>query len=296
MGSTSDVTKFGDRHTLGERIRRAMPELSPSERRIARHILSGTALSNGETTAALAAGAGVSAPTVLRCLDKLGFPSYATFRDAFKHEAEERRDSALAQMGRRPPGTGSTPLKRRVQTGLLTVIEETFARVDAEELERALDLLADTSRKLAFTGGRFSQSLAEQLCGHADLIRPGCELVAAGTRSRLYRAMDFGRSHVVTIFDLRRYQRDSVEFAREAKRRRAKLILVTDPWMSPIADWAEVVLVADVHSPSPFDTQVPALALAETLIAGLYERLGSEAAKRLAGFEALNEDFEWTAT
>ncbi|GAB5467639.1 MAG: transcriptional repressor QapR [Rhodospirillales bacterium] len=287
------MTIIEEHMTLGERMRIAMPGLSPAERRVVRRILSGPA--RFETAATFAAEAQVSTPTVLRCLGKLGFPGYAAFRALALREAGERGDSALAQMGRRGPDRADRPLRQRLHQGFTSAIDDTFERLDDGEIERALDLLADGSRRQLFAGGRFSQALADQLYGHAHLIRAGCELASFAAQTRAYRLVDVGRSHVVTLFDFRRYQRDSVEFAREAKRRRAKLILVTDPWMSPIADWAEVVLVADVRSASPFDTLVPALSMTETLIAGLYERLGADASERLAGFEALSEDFEWKA-
>ncbi len=281
--------------TLGERTRQAMPSLSPAERRLAREILSGGTPEQVETAAALAATADVSTPTVLRCLAKLGFSGYADFRAAALREAQERRESALALMGRRATEARGANLCERFHAGFAAAIDDTFKRIDQAEVGRALDLLANKGRKQVFAGGRFSQSLAEMLYGHCHLIRPGCDLVPFAAQNRANRLMDVGRAHVLTVFDFRRYQADSVELAHEAKRRRAKLVLVTDPWMSPIADWADVVLVADVRSASPFDSLVPAMAVTETLIAGLYERMEGQASRRLAAFEALNPDFEWKA-
>lgn len=285
-----------DSLTLAERMRLAMPALSPAERRLVRRILSGSAAAEVETAASLGAAAGVSTPTVLRCIAKLGFPGYAAFRALVLSEADARRESALAQMGRRAVEEAGSDLCARFLAGSRAALEDTFQRLAAEEVKRGLDLLADSQRKLLFAGGRFSQTLADLLYGHCHLIRPGCALIPFGIQNRKERLMDVGRQHVLTVFDFRRYQADSVDLAREAKRRRAKLILVTDPWMSPIADWADVVLVADVRAASPFDTLVPALAVTETLIAGLYERTETEASARLAGFEALNQGFEWTAS
>jgi len=97
------------------------------------------------------------------------------------------------------------------------------------------------------------------------------------------------------VFDFRRYQRDTIELATEVKQRRAKVILVTDQWMSPIADIADVVLVVEVQCASPFDTLVPAFALTEILIAGIYERLQNSAATRLSKFEELGTGHIGTA-
>ncbi|MEZ5667917.1 MAG: MurR/RpiR family transcriptional regulator [Alphaproteobacteria bacterium] len=284
----------GDRpRTLAERIRAAMPALSPAERRLVRHLLAGRAAAMPDTATALAADADVAPATLLRCLAKLGYPGYPPFRADALGEAAARADSALRQMRRRGADAERAPLADRARHTALAAIGETFDRLAGAELARALDLLADGRRRLIFAGGRFSQSLAEQLYYHAHLIRPGCELVRYTAQDRRDRLADVGRAHVLTVFDFRRYQRDSVEFAREAKRRRVKIVLVTDPWMSPIADWADVVLTAAVSAPSPFDSLVAALALTEALVAGLYERLGEQALARLRDFEELDDGFAW---
>ena len=161
------------------------------------------------------------------------------------------------------------------------------------EFGRAAQLLADGQRRQVFTGGRFSHSIAELLFAHIHLVRPGCELIGFTSQGRSNRLTDIGLGHVLTVFDFRRYQRDTVEFARAVKQRRAKLVLFTDQWMSPIADWADAVLVAEVRSASPFDTLAPALALVEALIAQVHSIVGVDAAKRLAQFESNGADLEW---
>ena len=71
-------------------------------------------------------------------------------------------------------------------------------------------------------------------------------------------------------------------------------MLVTDPWESPIAEFADHVLVAEVSSPSPYDSMVPAFALAEALIAEVMPRLGKNAVNRIEDLEDLRTGFEWT--
>jgi DNA-binding MurR/RpiR family transcriptional regulator len=65
------------------------------------------------------------------------------------------------------------------------------------------------------------------------------------------------------------------------------LLLVTDPWLSPIAADADVVLSVRVEGPSPFDSIVAAAALVESLISGVLARLGSKAQERVRLAESL---------
>ncbi len=285
-----------DQRTLAERMRAALPGMSPGERRIVRLFLSISSPEQVATLSTLADMAGVSSPTVLRCLDKIGFERFSDFRDLAVAELAHKRESALAQMSRQGAAASTAGQLQRFRDSLTQAVDGTLERLDVGELERAIDLLADTQRRQIFTGGRFSQSLAEQLFAHANLIRPGCELAAFTSIGRSSRLVDVGRGHVLTVFDFRRYQRGTVEFARAAKQRRAKLVLVTDQWMSPIADWSDAVLVADVRNVSPFDTLVPAMAIVDVLIGELYRRFGEAAAQRLSQFESDNVGFEWNAS
>jgi len=58
---------------LRDVIFRRMDELTPAEKKVARTLLARYPAAGLESTAALAAAAGTSKPTVLRLLDRLGF-------------------------------------------------------------------------------------------------------------------------------------------------------------------------------------------------------------------------------
>ena len=89
-------------------------------------------------------------------------------------------------------------------------------------------------------------------------------------------------------FDYRRYQHDTVRLAMTAKDRRAALIAFTDPYLSPLAARADVILTSSVQSPSPFGAMTPALALVEAIIAALVDRLGDAPRTRMARYDVLN--------
>jgi DNA-binding MurR/RpiR family transcriptional regulator len=291
-------TLTSERRTLSERMRAALPGMSPGERRIVRLCLGVFAPEQIATISTLAERAAVSPPTVLRCLGKIGFERFSDFRDVALEELEAKHESALMQMSRqgdarREPRGGDKANLSRFRDSAVEAVRSTFDRLDMGEFGRAAQLLADGQRRQAFTGGRFSHSVAELLFAHIHLVRPGCELIDFTSRGRPNRLADMGRGHVLTVFDFRRYQRDTVEFARAVKLRRAKLVLLTDQWMSPVADWADAVLVAEVRSASPFDTLTPALALVEALIAQVRGLVGAQAVERLAKFETDDGDFEW---
>lgn len=85
--------------TVADRIQRQFGQLTPAERKPARLLLSNYPLIGLETLASYADRAGVSHPSVLRFVGKLGFAGYAPFQAALRAELAARLQSPL---GKRP--------------------------------------------------------------------------------------------------------------------------------------------------------------------------------------------------
>ena len=92
------------------------------------------------------------------------------------------------------------------------------------------------------------------------------------------------------IFDYRRYQQDLLAFAQAARGQGARIVLLTDPTRSPVAELAEAVLTSPDDSPSPFASKVVATAQVEALVAAVVARDRDAARKRLERIEALRRD------
>jgi DNA-binding MurR/RpiR family transcriptional regulator len=105
--------------------------------------------------------------------------------------------------------------------------------------------------------------------------------------------VDIGRRDVVIVFDYRRYQTDTIEFTRDAVRRRATVVAVTDPLLSPAAHVARHVLTFQVQAGMPLDTPIGGFALVEVLLAEAARRLEPTARSRLRALEELNHYWMW---
>ncbi|MEU7697466.1 SIS domain-containing protein [Streptomyces sp. NPDC039028] len=89
------------------------------------------------------------------------------------------------------------------------------------------------------------------------------------------------RRDVTVLFDYRRYEADKTVIAELARERGGKVIVFTDPWLSPAAAHADVVFTTQVASGSPYDSLTPALALVESLVAAVLERVGEKGHERM---------------
>ncbi|MGF1609150.1 MAG: MurR/RpiR family transcriptional regulator [Kiloniellales bacterium] len=282
-----------DRLTLGELILQRSAELTPSERKVARTLFATNLMAGFDTVAELAERTQVSGPTVIRFVTKLGFSGYPEFQRALRRDLAARIDSPLAMYRRREGESGPGDLVERARETFARGIDATFLSLARADLDAVVALLADKRRPVWTTGGRFSHASAELLHAHLYQLRPHCHVIGFDGGGRDDALLDLGRRDVLVVFDVRRYQKDTVLFAQKAAERGVTIVLVTDPWLSPIADVARHVLTVSVEAPSPYDSMVPTVALVETLVAALIARMGPSTQRRIEELERLRIGFTW---
>lgn len=277
---------------LANLIHERMRQLTAAERKVARVFLAAYPIAGLENVAQLAHRAKVSGPTVMRFVSKLGFDGYLEFQEALRREVQEKLTSSLAQYPEVEAQAVGGTIQRSLQV-LRAELEKSFAGLQQAEFDAVVDLLADPRYSVCCTGGRFSQVFAFFLFAHLNMMRPKCRHIVAAPTPGWDELIDVGRRTVMVVFDYRRYQNSTIEFARRAAEQGCQIVLFTDPWLSPVADVARHVLTSTVHGPSPFDTMVPGLALIETVVAGLSVKLGAQAKPRIAELERLRAGTTW---
>lgn len=271
---------------VATRLREAVPTLPTAERRAAREILAAYPVAGLETVARLAARAGVSGPTIIRLVTRLGYDGYPDFQEALRREIQERATSPLLQYEQRSFGEGDDVVSRSRQA-LIDALDRSLSMLDADAFSRAVDLLVDDRRRLFIAGGRFSGLAAKSLALHMEILRRGSRYLEPA--DWIAYSLDARRRDVLVCFDVRRYQRTTVELGREAARQGATVVLITDPWLSPLARDAEVTLSVAVDAPNPFDSHLSLFGLVETLVTAAVERLGQRPKDRLAAYDKLWE-------
>jgi DNA-binding MurR/RpiR family transcriptional regulator len=275
--------------SIAEQIRQRLGELSPSERRVARTLLTGPPTIGLESSVRLARFAGVSGPTVSRFIAELGFSSYAAFQRALHEEIAARMMSPAEVYRRHQEGQRSADVLGTSARMLGEAVTASVAGLNPEEFRRAVSLVADGGRQVLVTGGWFSQLLAGYLVSVLRELRPGVRLVGPSVSDQVGAIADIGRRDTVVAFDFRRYERDTLEIAQAAQAASARILLVTDPWLSPVADIADAVLTAQVLGPAPFESLTPALAVVETLMTSVVDALGEHGRARFERFDEIVE-------
>jgi DNA-binding MurR/RpiR family transcriptional regulator len=272
--------------TVTELIGDGMDSFSPSERRVARALLADYPSAGLRTAASLAKDAGVSAPSVVRFAAAIGLESFSALQSALRDELSLRSQGPLGRVQwQAEDGSNAEMLVRRA-TALAGDAVSSLASIPPTEIDRAIDLLADSSRRLFLTGGRFSSALAQHLAINLEPIRPRVRLVTDPFGADMIRVVDLAARDIYLLIDFHRYQRSTVELARLAKRRGASIILITDRKLSPAASDADVVLPINVSAPSPFYTLSAGIMLVELLVIPVFHRLGKKGEQRMGTWDA----------
>lgn len=271
--------------TVADQLRDALGALPPAERRVARTLLAVYPAAGLGTVAGLADEASTSTATVVRLVQKLGYAGFPEFQETLRQELASRRTGPLERLDSAvAPGPD---LLGSMAAQLATVASSIAVTVPPAEMDAAVELLADTSRRVFLAGGRASHSLAEILGMHLARLRAGTSVLARDRVRRQAEMLSLSPRDVVLVVDLRRYEAATVELAARARERRGRLVVLTDTLLSPAARDAAVVLPVVVDSPSPMDTMVAALALMEVLVLATMHAIGLPALQRMQEWEDL---------
>jgi DNA-binding MurR/RpiR family transcriptional regulator len=269
--------------SVAELIRRDLADLTRNEKRAAQRLLADYPLAGLDTVARFGKAAGVSAPTVLRMIAKLGFKSYGSFQKALRGELAAQRETPLMKGG----GFSADDQLGRFAEATIANIRESVANVPPDEFAALVKLLADRNRPVHVLGGRFTDPVADYMVAHLRVLRPQVRRIAGQRAGWVDQLLDVGKRDVFVLFDIRRYSDDLGHFARQAAKRGATVTLFTDQWLSPIAKVAKHVLPAHVVVPSIYDSSAGILLLVEALLSAIAAELGPVARNRLTAIETM---------
>lgn len=273
--------------SLRDLLLKSSLSLTPSEEKIVQVLLADYPTAGLGTAAGLARRAGVSDPTVVRLAMKLGFQGYPDFQSKLLAEVEARLHSPLLMLEAKRHG-GAVEEEGAAAAYLRSVIsglEKAMLTTPLVVYDRAAKLVMDGKHGLSLLGGRFSRHLAGMLAGYLIQLRPDVRDLGALSPQAFDLLIDMDRRDVLVVFDYRRYQNDVVDYCRQAAARGVRIVLFTDPWLSPIAEIAEVTITSPIEAASPYDTLAPALAQMEAFVAHILAGMDRTMRRRIERLE-----------
>jgi DNA-binding MurR/RpiR family transcriptional regulator len=255
-------------------------DLTPAERRIAEAVLAEPTLLAFGTVSDLATRVGTSRPTVVRFANKLGFAGYTQLqrhvRSDLSHRLARPSERIRKEEGKFPGA----------KTAINNAVDSVFEAVEGERLG-ALAAPILRAERVWILSGETSQAGARKLYSGLSIVRPGVRFVDERTFGT--DACDAGAADAAVVMDFFRYRRRVTEAARLLARSGVAIVAITDSPLSPLVELTDTWCEIEVPAIGPFDSSVPAVAIAELLVARVARDLQHEATARIDRIETLWE-------
>lgn len=275
--------------TVAERLRLMSAELTAAERKLMAALFANYPMAGLGSITDFAREADVSTPSVLRLAKKLGFSGFPALQEDLRSELTAQLQNPISKHDRWAAEAPDTHILNTFATAAMENLSGSLKLMDHRAFDAIVALLADRKRAIHIAGGRITGAIATYLYTHLQMARPGVSLVPPTQSFWPQYLLDIGRNDVILFFDIRRYDARMLDFAASAKERGAKVVLITDQWISPIARLAVHSLPLRIEAPSSWDSNIVPLFLAEALVAATVNASWRETEARIAELEALSD-------
>jgi DNA-binding MurR/RpiR family transcriptional regulator len=271
------------------RLTDAYAGLSPQLRRAADYVLNNPNNIGVNSMRQVASAADIKPNTLVRLARAVGFESYNTFREPFRDLLRKGTESfpdrarwlqSIAQ------GGSHGQLYGQMAASGLGNVEQLFSSSSADEVKAVADLIAG-ARTAYVLGVGIGFSLAHNFCYIARMGLDNLVQVPHQGNLPIDDIARIGRGDVLLAMTFGPYRREVVDAVRLAKRRKAKVVAITDSRSSPIAIGADRVFVTPTGTPQFFPSSAAAMVLLETLLAFMVADAGRKVVANIDEFHRI---------
>lgn len=215
-----------------EKLHQRGPGMPQSQKQVAAYFCSHLERASYQTIAQIAAATGVSETTVVRLAYAMDYSSFSEMQRDIRKEllaGQANLDEPCPQKDQDPYGY----LLRHE----LDSLQETLRLLDRSSMDKAVDLLCQADR-VYLLGRRSSAAACAWFQPNASTIRGN-----VSTIQDLNDLIDITDNSVALIVAYHPYAKDTLFMARQLKDNGCQLICLTDTFLSPLTELADVVLV-----------------------------------------------------
>ncbi len=230
------------------RISKERETYTNNERRIADAILSQSARISQVSSSGLAELAEVSQSSVVKFVQKIGFDGWTDFRLGVSEEAGHERASAsvaasnvdgdsVSLHGEITSSDDAATVAMKLLVEKMRALTHTTNAIDYKALLKIVTLI-NHARVVQITGLGGSMQVGEDFAH--KLLKIGIvTLVDSDSHAQLVTANTLGAKDVQIAISYSGKRQEIIDAAHVAKRRRAKIVVITSPTANPLRDLAD---------------------------------------------------------
>ena len=272
-------------------IENKMPTFSKGQRLIASYILEHYDKAAYLTASKMGAIVGVSESTVVRFAIELGYDGYPDFQHSLREIIRNRLTSfQRIEVTNNLIGEGN--VLDKVLMSDAEKIRRTMEEIDHASFEAAIDRIV-TANHIYIIGVRSSSSLAGFLNYNFRMIFDNVKFVQTTSGSEMFeQIMRIREGDVMIAISFPRYSKRIINAVEYARSKKADVVVLTDSKISPIASYADQLLIAQSDMASFVDSLVAPLSIINAMIVAVSRKKQDELTERLRALEEVWDRYD----
>ena len=276
---------------ITERIEECFSSFSKGQKRIAGAILNNYEKTAYMTAAKLGAFCEVSESTVVRFATQIGYAGYPEMQNAVRELLRTKLTSSQRIAVTNEHLTDGDLLSV-VLNADIEKIKHTLENTDRTVFAEAVKTLLSAHRIFVF-GSRSSAMLSQFLSYNLELIFDNVKRVDFSSSAEVFEKLfSIGDGDVLFVSSFPRYSKTAINVARYARDKKATVIALSDSSVSPLADFADILLTAQSDMASFADSLTAPLSIINALLASVAKEREEAITARFDKLERLWEEYD----
>ena len=272
-------------------IQNRMGDFSKGQKLIANYILEFYDKAAFMTASRMGRTVGVSESTVVRFAAELGYDGYPSMQKALQ-EMILNKLTSVQRIEVANDRFGDQDVLGTVLQQDIDKIRATMESVDRRVFDEAVDAIIG-ARRIYILGVRSSATIAFFLHFYFNYMFDNVHMVNASSPSEVFE--QFARvekDDVVVAISYPRYSRSAVQATKFCKESGAKIVAITDSHRSPVAAYADYLLLAKMDMVSLVDSLVAPMSLVNALLVAIGRKREKELARTFSNLERIWDEYE----
>ncbi|HAB59611.1 MAG TPA: N-acetylmannosamine kinase [Lachnospiraceae bacterium] len=276
---------------LVKNINNKYNSLSKGQKLLANYILNNYDKAVYLTAAKMGKIVGVSESTVVRFATILGYDGYPKLQRALEEMAKNKLNS-VQRMEVTFDRINKDNILKYVLHSDAEKIRLTAEEIDEKAFKNAIEMLLH-AKKIYIIGIRSSAPLASFLSYYLGLIFDHVVMIQSNSTSELFEQLyRIGEEDVLVGISFPRYSRSTLKAMEFASNRKAKLVSITDSYVSPMTKYCDCNLLARCDMASIADSIVAPMSIINAIIVGVCQQKQEEVVSTFASLEEIWNEYQ----
>lgn len=276
---------------ISKRIADHSEDFSKGQKKIATAVLTQYEKVAYMTASKLGKTVGVSESTVVRFAGVLGYDGYAGFQRAIQELVRTKlTPNQRIEMTKKRIGRGD--VLDNVMESDINKIRYTLDNLNKESFYKSVDTILE-SANVYIMGARSSEPVARILQYNLSLIFDNIKFVNPTSSQEVFEQMySIGEKDCLIAFSFPRYSQKIISAVKFARSKGARVIVVTDSDLSPLAEFATYTLTAQSDMASFMDSLVAPISIINAIIVEITNRREKQIVARFDELERLWDKYD----